>query len=393
MLARFFRYLLELLRTMLPELGAALLRLILLLILFIIYFLLRLFDLLRGLFQGERERQPKPERCGQVPEHVKRKPDPCLYSQFYLRAQGLSVTWDNPDIWITLPDSSPVDSGSLVADTDYIVHVRIHDASFDPALATEVRCFYRPWSFNSPDRVPLETNPDGTEKVVLLHIAPWSSEVAQFKWHTPDVAAAHYCIQAECRHPDDKNPNNNLGQENTNVRKAEPGQTASAAALLVNRDQVPHAFRIEVDRYEIPEGRATLDLKTANIPLRRRRQVDLLHRSLPTYDLRERRLKSQTAYAPTVTRYAYTGWDAIRKGSRVGMHPVEPPWNVQVDGQPLEAGRVTVALGPGESQNVELSVRVPADAAPGSVHRFNWFAFNSRGKPIGGVTFVIEVGR
>jgi len=33
------------------------------------------------------------------PEDVMRRPDPCIYSQFYLQEQNLPVTWNNPDIW------------------------------------------------------------------------------------------------------------------------------------------------------------------------------------------------------------------------------------------------------------------------------------------------------
>ena len=33
-----------------------------------------------------------------IPSHTYRRPDPLIYSQTYLMSQGLSVTWDNPDI-------------------------------------------------------------------------------------------------------------------------------------------------------------------------------------------------------------------------------------------------------------------------------------------------------
>lgn len=392
MITQFLRHLFEVLRMSVPELAAALWRLLLLLLLLLLHLLRALWELLLRLFKGHEGRdESKPPMCDKVPEQVKRKPDPCLYSQFYLSALGLAVTWDNPDMWVTLPNGTPVDSGSLVANTDYILHVRIHDASFDPALATEVRCFYRPWSFNHPDRTPVEVNADGTERVVVLHIPPWSSEVAQFRWHTPDIAEAHFCIQAECRHPDDKNPNNNLGQENTNVRRASPGQMLAVNAFLRNQARETGEFQIRVDNYVIPEGEVTLGLKTARLPLRMAHPFDLLHRAMLTYDVAARSLKGQEAYAPQVVRYAYTGWDPVRKGNRVGRAPVLPPWRVEVDGREVEGGRGTVRLAAGEGRNVPLSVTIPAGVQPGSRHVFNWSAFGPRGKPMGGVTLIIVV--
>src|SRR6184192_1603590 len=91
---------------------------------------------------GEREERPR-SRCTKVPEPIKRKPDPCLYSQPYLRSLGLAVQWNNPDIWLTDHSGALVDPTQLQRDTDYVVNVRIWNASFDPALATEVRCEYR----------------------------------------------------------------------------------------------------------------------------------------------------------------------------------------------------------------------------------------------------------
>jgi len=162
------------------ELVAALWRVLLVLLLLVLRLLRHLRELLRWLLGKRDEEEAEPDRCKQLPPHVKRKPDPCLYSQFYLSSLGLAVTWNNPDIWITLPDDATlVDSYHLQPDTDYIVHARIHDAFFDPALATEVRCFYRPWSFNSPDRIPIELNPDGSERVVIIHIPPWDSRVCE----------------------------------------------------------------------------------------------------------------------------------------------------------------------------------------------------------------------
>ena len=354
--------------------------------------MLALLYLLRLIAQLCRERPlPDPARCPEVPPIAKRKPDPCLYDQFYLAAQGLAVTWDNPDIWLTLPDGTPVASHQLAADTDYLVHARIHDASFDPALATEVRCFYRPWSFGTPDRTPVETNPDGSVKVIVLHIPPWASQVAVFRMHTPNTPGQHYCIQAECRHPDDKNPNNNLGQENLQLAAGNPGQQLIVHAPLFNGTRRRQAYRILADAYAIPKGELTLRLETRERAIRRRKPFDALHNLLLTRDAATGRLQTQRGRALKLISYAYRGFEEVRRSSRRGLQPAPPAWAVEVNGEPLQQGAGAVTLDPAQQLAVPLALRIPADATPGSQQRFNFAAFNPAGKLIGGVTLLVEV--
>src|SRR6058998_834464 len=49
-----------------------------------------------------RHRAIDPAPCRSIPRHVYRRPDPMIYCQKYLLGQGLSVTWDNPDIQLEL---------------------------------------------------------------------------------------------------------------------------------------------------------------------------------------------------------------------------------------------------------------------------------------------------
>lgn len=122
------------------------------------------------------------------PEEITRRPDPCIYSQRYLASQGVAVTWNNPDIWMakaSTPNVIEPDSYHLEADTDYIVSVRCHNASTDLALGVKVRLLYRPWSFNSPDLLPVDTTPGGQEVVRFANIAGMGAAIVQFNWHTP----------------------------------------------------------------------------------------------------------------------------------------------------------------------------------------------------------------
>src|SRR5438270_10417493 len=67
-----------------------------------------------------RRREDDPRKCPtDIPGHIRRKPDPCLYSQSYLMQQGIPVTWDNPDIQLIEEDGTPVDSSQLLPDHPY----------------------------------------------------------------------------------------------------------------------------------------------------------------------------------------------------------------------------------------------------------------------------------
>jgi hypothetical protein len=154
----------------LATLPASLLRHFILLLLLLLLLLWRILLLLLG--KGWRGNKPPRESCpDDIPPHVRRKPDPCLYSQAFLLAQGLPVTWDNPDITLTETDGTPVSSSQLQPDHDYLVHGRIWNASFNPALGVEVRCTVRNWGLGG-DWLVVQINPDGTEHVELLIIAP-----------------------------------------------------------------------------------------------------------------------------------------------------------------------------------------------------------------------------
>lgn len=390
-LGNVLRLLAQMLTALPVEIAAAIWRLVLILVLLLMMLLRFLKEIGEKVLGDKQPERPPPNHCCEVPPHIKRKPDPCLYSQFYLMAQGLSVTWDNPDISITLPDGTPVPSHELQPATKYLVHARIHDASFDPALATEVRCFYRPWSFNSPDRVPIELLADGTERVVVLHIPPWQSQVAVFHWTTPPEANRHWCLQVECRHPDDKNPNNNLGQENTQVLGGAPGSQLSTRAMLVNPTDRRIRARISIDQYVIPDGKITVKLDTRIRYLQRKGPLDSVRNLMLTRD-GAGKLRTYGTSGPRMTSYVYRGFGQLRSGNHRGVQPLDPAWRATANGEAVEpAGFVVVDLAPKGSVDVPLSLTIPADATPRSRKSFNVIATSDRGKLLGGVTLHAEV--
>jgi hypothetical protein len=203
--------------------------------------------------------------CAEIREEADRRPDPCLYSQAFILKffPGQPVTWDNPDIELTELDGTPVTSGDLKASHDYVVLARIWDASFSPALGTAVRCSYHGFGFSSPASQAVETEPDGSPKVVFIHIAPWQNATAKFIWTTPNLPS-HYCLLVECSHPADANTWNNLVQGNTVVRTARRGAALTVDALLANRlADRPQRFRFSVDSYTIPERDVELTLRVS----------------------------------------------------------------------------------------------------------------------------------
>lgn len=373
------------------EVAAAVWRLIVMLVLLPLLLLRLIAEFIEWVCKKEPERPP-PKHCCEVPPHVARKPDPCLYSQFYLMAQGLSVTWDNPDMWITLPDGTPVESHALQPATNYLVHARIHNASFDPALGTAVRCLYRPYSFNSPERVPIEVLPDGTERVVVLHIPPWQSEVAVFRWTTPPTPNQHWCLQAECSHPADKNPNNNLGQENTQVLGGASGSQVHTGARLFNPTDRTMRARVTIDQYAVPAGEVTLKLDTRIRHLRRTRPLDRVRNLMLVVD-GQGRLRSYGASGPMMISYAYRGFGQLRRGSERGAQPLDPVWQATVNGQVVDpAGTVVVELAPHTSVDLPIAFTIPP-VIPLQARQqgFNVTAISDRGKLLGGLTIRLEV--
>jgi hypothetical protein len=293
--------------------------------------------------------RPKPPRrrpidrgsCRTVPRHVYRRPDPMIYSQKYLMDQGLAVTWDNPDIQLFLK-GAPVSSSDLKPKTTYDVVATIWNGSFDaPAVNLPVRYSYLDFGMGAVS-VPI-----GETKVDLpANGAPGCPAFAHMSWLTPSTPG-HYCLQVELIWPDDANPLNNLGQENTDV-VALNSPHGSVAFPVRNASRRRREVTLEVDAYAIPPREPCED---------------------------------RPADAPTMT----DDEKAAHRRSALARHrlsdfPVPEGWRVVVE--PRE-----MALEPGESQDVTVDIIV-ADGFAGRQ------ALNVRGLAdgsiIGGVTLYVE---
>lgn len=158
---------------------------------------------------------------------------------------GFAVTWDNPDIELRR-NGILVPSSSLEKNTEYEIVARIWNNSTDaPVVGLPVKFSYL--SFG----VGITSNPIGQTTVNLgVKGGPNHPAFTSIKWTTPDQEG-HYCIQVVLDWIDDANPNNNLGQENTNVGQMH--STVDFMFLVRNATRVAQVFRFEVDSYRIPD--------------------------------------------------------------------------------------------------------------------------------------------
>jgi hypothetical protein len=150
--------------------------------------------------------------CVYIPERVINRPDPLIYSQFLLMQLGQPVTWDNPDVSIVLGGVEQ-NTYDLRVDTDYDVAVTVHNSSREkPAPGTIVELRWIEFGAGAQIRHPIAT--------LLADVPVWpGTAVVGSTWRTP-ATPGHYCIEVELSHPDDGNPANNRGWNNTQVKEA-----------------------------------------------------------------------------------------------------------------------------------------------------------------------------
>jgi hypothetical protein len=416
--------LLRLILRALLEVLVALLFLPFALVFGLIALLLALWEWLYALWQTKNfSQEDKEKACRGLPEGLIRRPDPCLYSQTLLAAQGLPVTWNNPDIWMARADQPAniePDSYHLQENTGYLVSVRVHNASTDLALGVKVRLNYRPWSFNSPNLMPVETDSMGNEVFRYVDVMPMGASVATFRWRTPAVATGsqHYCLQASVSHPLDTNTANNMGQENTDVYSSNPGAVEPGELLefdvpLHNGGLQVERFRFTADQYKVDFAvRHKLYLKAscgyASWPLSRRMANfvpvlrDFTHEHPPGPDCPSER-KAAVPCKPNYSlgrlrfgatrrlravRTKYIGFEGIRRA--ILGRDTSLPAGMQV----RVAGRnpgVPIEMKPGETRPVPFSIRIPADIPRGSQFPVNLVALRADGVLAGGVTLLLKV--
>lgn len=193
-----------------------------------------------------KRRGPPRKTCTHVAHPSFKRPDPMIYDQYYLMSLGLAVSWQNPDIHI-LENGVPVASAyDLKPSTTYTVQATIYNAS------TEGIVYDMPveFSYLSFGAGTVSHPIPGPYPTVNLGVkgTPEAIATAELDWTTP-ATPGHYCVQVSFSWPDDLNPLNNLGQENTQVVQA--ASPASFSFQLRNDHRVSRQFRFEADTFSI----------------------------------------------------------------------------------------------------------------------------------------------
>jgi hypothetical protein len=256
-------------------------------------------------------------------------------------SQGFAVTWDNPDIWLQLNGAS-VPSASFQPDTSYDVVARVWNNSTEaPAVGLPVRFSYIDFGIGGPPILIGTTSVDLPVKGAGGHPA-----YAKIGWKTPSTPG-HYCILVELIWPDDANPFNNLGQENTDVKPLNSPH-ASFSFPVRNDGRVARNLRLQANFYARP----------AAVPC-------------PEKPARQPALSQEEIEANRRTALA-----------RHGLEHFGVPDDWQIEVQPRR-----LTLEPGQEDSVAVDITAP-DGFSGS-QAININAFDSE-HLVGGVTLYVE---
>jgi hypothetical protein len=185
------------------------------------------------------------QQCGTITAPAFHRPDPCIYSQAYLLSLGLPVTWDNPDI-VLKRNGVVATETELLPNTEYEIDATIWNNSYEaPVIGLKVIFSYLSFGIATTSTYM------GTTFINLgVKGGPNHPALATMLWTTP-ATPGHYCIQVTLVWIDDANPNNNLGQNNTDVVAAH--SPAVFHFQLRNDTKTSNTYTFQVDTYSIPD--------------------------------------------------------------------------------------------------------------------------------------------
>lgn len=302
-----------------------------------------LLEIFRRGHEGKRlprdERKASRQHCEKLSDPAYKRPDPLIYAQYYLMAQGIAVTWDNPDITL-LKGGVTIADNFLEANTEYEIVARIWNNSTEaPIIDLPVDFWYLSFGMGITANAITQT------KVNLgVKGGPGHPAFASVKWTSPAVAG-HYCLITSFFWMDDENPNNNLGQKNLMV--AEMRSPAEFRFELYNNAQNREIYHFEVDTYTIPPPRNCNDERgKRNIRTQKPREI------------------------PGTVQQA----DPVHNRAN---YPLPEGWTVTFV-------PATPVLMPGQQMTIDVTVTAP-ESFHGSKH-INIHGFNQAGAVAGGIS-------
>jgi hypothetical protein len=274
--------------------------------------------------------------CVYFPERVINRPDPCIYDQFLLMQLNRPVTWDNPDIAILLGGVEQY-TYDLKPNTDYDVAITVHNSSTKkPALGTAVTVRWIEFGAGGQVRHDIAA--------LVADVPVWPGvAVVHTTWRTP-ATPGHYCIEVELYHPQDGNPANNLGWNNTEVKAA--ASKVETSIRIFNRSVGAAHGLLAAPTKAGGEGRA------------------------PPWNLVE------------IAFDSYVFHDAYGKEADLDVmfEPRPPAWPVRVEPSVFH-------FSPEETYR-DVLVAIDAPDGPGPAETFNVTA-RQGGAPLGGVTLTV----
>ena len=292
--------------------------------------------------------------CLPIPAGVWLRPDAYLYSQPALMALGIAVTWDNPDVRILDGAGNTVGSHDLLPSTTYRIQATIHNRSTD-APAPGMPVIFAPAGFGAgaPTIAALATTID-----LPVRAAPGEPALAEVTWTTPSVPG-HYCIVITAIWPDDANPIDNVGQHNTVIRDAAPGERLIVTVPVFNPARDRASFVATVDSYVLP------------------REPILAGEGAPLVLAEEARRSATSDEDPRLA--------LIVTANARDRFPAPAAWHAMISPPELD-------LEPGGGRDLDFEATVPVDAENGSEQRFNIVVTDPDGGVLlGGVTVVVRV--
>ena len=204
-----------------------------------------------------------------VPPTIYKRPDPLIYSQGWLRARGLAVNWDNPDIHLFevqgpgIPPK-PASPHALLPNHPYLIRAQVWNGSLEaPAVNMPVRFYYLTFGIGTVQTFIGET----LVPALPVRGAAGLPSIAEMAWTTP-ATPGHYCVQVQLVWTDDADQGNNLGQTNLDV-KALNSPNATFTFPLRNNGVLVARLRLFTDAYHIPPLGRCEDNTTERLPRNR----------------------------------------------------------------------------------------------------------------------------